>query len=207
MTGKIRILVVDDHPFVREGLRAVITAEADMEVVGEAADGRAAIREAAHLRPDVVVMDLLMPVIGGEDAIAAILAENPAQAIVVLTTVDDLEALRRVVRLGALGYVSKNAPPAELLAAIRTVHRGGVALPAAIARALLAAPAPLAAEPTEPLTPREKEILALVAEGLSNNEIAQRLVISPSTVSVHISHILGKLGLENRVQLALYVHR
>jgi DNA-binding NarL/FixJ family response regulator len=219
MTETIRILVVDDHPLVREGLEAVIALEPDMEIVGEAADGQAAVRKAAQLQPDVVLMDLLMPGMSGGDAIAAILAgqdaeERTAPRILVLTSVEDVATLCATIKAGAQGYVPKNVPPATLLEAIRTVHRGSVVLPAPLAMALLQNTSASGAMPSvslpdlvDLLTERELEVLELVAQGLNNDDIAERLVISPRTASVHVSRILGKLELENRTQAALYALR
>lgn len=215
MPEVIRILIVDDHPLVREGLQAVTALEPDMEVVGEAADGRVAVRQAAQLRPDVILMDLLMPEMSGGEAIEAILSKREAGApkILVLTSVDDIPTLCATIQAGAAGYVSKDAPPDELVEAIRTVYRGSVVLPPPIATALLQgmhdllAPAASASDPVAALTERESEVLTLVAQGLNNDDIAERLVISPRTVSVHVSHILDKLELENRTQAALYALR
>jgi DNA-binding NarL/FixJ family response regulator len=214
MTDIIRILIVDDHPLVREGLQAVIALEPDMEVVGEAVDGQSAVRRAAQLRPDVILMDLLMPEMSGDEAIEAILAKQRAGApkILVLTSVDNIEVLRDTIQAGASGYVSKDAPPTELLEAIRTVYSGSVVLPPPLATALLHTmrDSPMlssAPDLIEVLTDRELEVLTLVAQGLNNDDIAARLVISPRTVSVHVSHILGKLELENRTQAALYALR
>ncbi len=210
----IRILVVDDHPLVREGLEAVIALEPDMEVVGEAADGQTAVREASRLQPDVVLMDLLMPEMSGGDAIAAILAGQDTEGqspprILVLTSVEDIATLCGTIKAGAQGYVPKNAPPAELLEAIRLVHRGSVVLPAPLAMALLQDTPALGRvpDPVDLLTDRELEVLELVAQGLNNDDIAERLVISTRTASVHVSHILSKLELENRTQAALYALR
>lgn len=209
MAETIRILIVDDHPVVRAGLHTVIALEEDLEVVGEAADGAEAVRQAHLLHPDVILMDLLMPGMSGGDAIKKILDETPTQRILVLTSVDDVQIILATIKAGALGYVSKNAPPEELLEAIRTVHRGSVVLPRSIVRALLhkSPPPPSTSDPTDVLTEREIEVLTLVAQGLSNDEIAKRLVISPRTASVHVSHILTKLELDNRTQAALHALR
>ncbi|MFP4394004.1 MAG: response regulator [Anaerolineales bacterium] len=215
MPEVIRILIVDDHPLVREGLQAVMALEPDMEVVGEAADGQIAVRKAARLRPDVILMDLLMPEMSGGEAIQAILSKREAGVpkILVLTSVDDIPTLCATIQAGAAGYVSKDASPDELVEAVRAVHRGSVVLPPPVATALLhqahdvLAPAAFASNPVAALTEREVEVLTLVAQGLNNDDIAARLVISPRTVSVHVSHILGKLELDNRTQVALYALR
>lgn len=209
MTDTIRILIVDDHPLVREGLHAVISLEPDLDVIGECAGGAEAIRLAHLLAPDVILMDLLMPGMGGGQAITAILDTHPGQKILVLTSVDNVTTILDTVRAGALGYVSKNAPPNELLEAIRAVHHGRVVLPAPVMQALLSgepAQAPVR-HPADLLTQREIEVLTLVAQGLNNDDIAGKLVISPRTAGVHVSHILTKLGLENRTQAALYALR
>ncbi len=209
VNAKIGLLIVDDHPLVREGLQAVIAHEPDMHIVGEAADGREAVEQARRLCPDVILMDLLMPGMSGGDAVATIVAAQPAQRILLLTSVEDVPTLLATLKAGASGYVSKNAPPVELLEAIRTVSRGGMALPAPLARALLrGGPMPGgASRPVESLTDRELEVLTLVAQGLSNDAIAARFSISARTASVHVSRILAKLELENRTQAALYALR
>jgi DNA-binding NarL/FixJ family response regulator len=206
MTDVIRVMIVDDHPLVREGLQAVILQEVDMEVVGEAANGGEALRKAASLQPDVTLMDLLMPGMSGGEAIKAILRESADSRILVLTSVEDVDTILATIKAGAQGYVSKEAPPDELLEAIRTVHRGSVVLPAHIAQALLSGSPhhEAAAHPADVLTEREVEVLTLVAQGMNNDDIAERLVISPRTVSVHVSRILTKLDLDNRTQAALH---
>lgn len=210
MTNTIRILIVDDHPLVREGLHAVISMEPDLEVIGECGDGAEAMRLTRGLSPDVILMDLLMPGLDGGRAIAAILNTDPGRKILVLTSLDNIDTILDTVKSGALGYVSKNAPPDELLAAIRAVYGGRVVLPAPVMQALLGrettSPDPLR-HPENLLTQREVEVLTFVAQGLNNDDIADRLVISPRTVSVHVSHILTKLELQNRTQAALYALR
>ncbi|HNT77657.1 MAG TPA: response regulator transcription factor [Anaerolineae bacterium] len=209
MTDLIRVLIVDDHPLVREGLRAVLGQEPGLEIVGEAADGIAALAAVQRLRPDVIVMDVLMPTKDGLEAAADILRLDPAARVLLLTSVTNLERIRPTIRAGALGYISKSAPPEELEQAIRTLYRGGVYLPANLARYLLQSPGGAASSepPAALFTERELEILKLVAQGLGNDDIAARFTISPRTVGVHISHILDKLGLDNRTQAALYALR
>lgn len=208
ITTTIRLLIVDDHPLVREGLRAVLGLEPDLEIVGEAANGLEAVRLAQQMHPDIVLMDILMPHKDGIEATTEILRQCPATRVLILTSMTDIERILPTIQAGALGYVAKNTPPQELLTAIRMLHQGGIYLPAGLARRLLrvigSAPS---AQPVEALTERELEILKLVAQGLGNDEIAHRLVISSRTVGVHVSHILDKLNLTNRTQAALYALR
>lgn len=205
---RIRLLLVDDHPLVREGLRAVLGAEPDMHIVAEATNGREAAHLAQRHQPDVILMDVLMPGQDGLAATADILRHNPDARILILTSLTEIERILPTVQAGALGYVAKNRPPAELIAAIRTLHQGGIHLPGGLARQLLRAGSPTpATPPVDALTERELEILKLVAQGLGNDAIAAQLVISSRTVGVHISHILDKLFLENRTQAALYALR
>ena len=206
----IRVLIADDHPVVREGLRALISAQRDMQVVGEASDGREAVEKVRELTPDVVLLDLLMPGMGGIAAIPEVLRESPDARILVLTSYAEDDKVISAIKGGALGYLLKDSSPAELLEAIRNVFRGEAPLPPAIARKLVrefARPYTEPAIPEEPLSERELEVLALIARGLSNREIAEALVISDRTVQAHVSHILHKLHLPSRTQAALYAVR
>jgi NarL family two-component system response regulator LiaR len=209
MTETIRILIADDHAIVREGLRALIGTKPDMELVGEAADGVEAVLKARSLQPDVILLDLVMPRKDGIEAIGEIKRENPKARILVLTSFAEDEKVFPAIQSGALGYLLKDSSPQELLQAIREVYRGESSLHPAIARKLireLNRPSDLPAT-EEPLTEREVEVLILVARGLSNQEIAERLVVSERTVRTHVSNILGKLHLANRTQAALYAVR
>jgi NarL family two-component system response regulator LiaR len=205
----IRILVVDDHPLVREGLLAVLGSEPDLEVAGQAKNGDEAVQMASKLCPDVILMDLLMSPKDGVESTREILQKSPEARVLILTSSTDIERILPAVQAGALGYISKEAQPDELLEAIRSLYQGGVHLPANLTRRLLrktqGTTHPTALAPD--LTEREIEILKLVALGLGNEEIAERLVISPRTAGAHISHILEKLDLENRTQAALYALR
>jgi NarL family two-component system response regulator LiaR len=206
MTEEIRILIVDDHAIVREGQRALIETEPGMTLVGEATNGLEAIELARTLSPDVIFMDLFMPEMGGVEAIEAIKAENPKARILVLTSFAEDEKVFAAVKAGASGYLLKDATPDEILTAVRYVNRGEPAMNPIIANKLmreLQRDSDL--PPTEePLTERELDILKLVARGLSNQDIAEELVISERTVRTHVSNILSKLHLANRTQAALY---
>lgn len=210
MSKLIGVLIVDDHSIVREGLRAVIGLEDDMQVVGEAKDGNEAIALSRHLKPDVILMDLLMPNKGGIEAIREILDENPSHRILVLTSFAEVDKILPTIRSGALGYIVKNSSPGELLRAIRDVAKGAVYMQPDIARQLfhgLSQSTETPAQPIEHLSAREIEILKLVAQGLTNDEIGEQLSISSRTVGVHVTHILDKLHLNNRTQAALFALR
>jgi NarL family two-component system response regulator LiaR len=203
----IRVLIADDHPVVRRGLCALINIRSDMELVGEAVDGVEAVDKARLLKPDVILLDLMMPRQGGLEAIGEIKQENPDARILVLTSFADDDKVFPVIKAGALGYLLKDSPPELVLQAIHDVYQGESSLHPTIARKLIRElnQPPANLPPTqEPLTRREMEVLRLVARGLSNQEIASELVISEGTVRIHVSNILGKLHLANRTQATLY---
>ena len=209
MSENIRVLIADDHPLIREGLRGLLAAEPDLELVGEAADGSEAVEKTDQLRPDVILLDLVMPVKSGIEAIIEIKEKDPVARILVLTSFADDEQLFPALRAGALGYLLKDSSPQDLLRAIRSVYRGESSLHPAIARRLVlqfSQPA-VDSSPENPLTQREVEVLKLVAEGLSNQNIADELVVSERTVGKHVGNILEKLHLANRTQAALYALR
>ncbi|NLE44030.1 MAG: response regulator transcription factor [Chloroflexi bacterium] len=209
MTERIRILAVDDHAVVREGLRALIELQPDMELVGEAEDGVEAVARALSLNPDVVLMDLVMPRMSGIEAISEIRRHRPGMRILVLTSFSDNEKVFPAIRAGALGYLLKDSSPQELLQGIRDVFGGASSMHPTIARSLireLQKPAEL--PPTgDPLTERETEVLVLLARGWPNQRIADELCVSLSTVRTHVTSILSKLHLANRTQAALYALR
>ena len=205
----IRVLLVDDHAVVRAGLHLFLADQADLEVVGEAEDGASAVARALELAPDVVLMDLRMPVLDGLEATRQIRAALPQTAVVVLTTYTDTANVGQAIAAGAIGYVPKDVPPPELAATIREAARGMLHLAPVVQRTLLqAVMAPRRAEPppTE-LTEREREVLVLLAEGRSNKEIARHLHVSARTVQGHVGHVLGKLGMVSRTQAAIYATR
>ncbi|MGD8491255.1 MAG: response regulator transcription factor [Anaerolineae bacterium] len=202
----IRVLVVDDHAIVRKGIRALLAEFGDIEVVGEASDGQEAIDQAGVLNPDVILMDLVMPGVDGIEATRQITTAEAGPRILVLTSFAGDDKVFPAIKAGALGYLLKDSEPADLVEAIQQVHRGEPSLQPSIARKVLKElRRPSARPPTpDPLTDRELEVLSLVAKGLSNPEIAQRLVITEATVRTHVSNILSKLHLANRVQATLY---
>lgn len=198
----IRILLVDDHGVVRQGLRMYLRGEADFEIIGEAANGKQAIEMVRELKPDVVLMDLLMPGMNGVDATAIIRREVPDTEVIALTSVLEDQSVVGAIRAGAIGYLLKDTDGPELIRAIRAASEGQVQLsPAAAARLMREVRAP---ETPEKLTERETEVLRLLAQGLANKEIARMLEIGDKTVKTHISNIFGKLGVVSRTQAALY---
>ncbi len=209
MDASIRILIADDHAIVREGLRALIGGKPDMQVIGEAADGEQAVLQVRSLQPDIVLMDLIMPRKDGLRAIQEIRQENPQARILVLTSFGDEHQVLSAIKAGALGYLLKDSSPQELIEAIRCVHRGESSLHPAVARKLILSfgHQQSAALDVDALTERESEVLKLVAHGLSNAAIAQKLSVNEGTIRVYVTNILGKLHLQNRTQAALYALR
>ncbi|MFE2614416.1 response regulator [Micromonospora chalcea] len=214
MTTPIRVLVCDDQALIRTGFTTIIDAQPDMEAVGECGDGRAAVDLAGRLRPDVVVMDVRMPVLDGIKATRLLAGAGVAQPVKVLvvTTFNLDEYVYEALRAGASGFLLKDAPPAQLLHGIRTVASGAALLAPEVTRQLVGRYAarirPAEGAPADVgLTPRELEVLRLIADGLSNSEIAARLVISQETVKTYVSRILTKLDLRDRVQAVVYAYR
>ena len=209
MSSRIRILIADDHAIVRKGIRALLTTEPDMEVVGEACDGLEAVGQAQLLKPDVILMDLVMPILDGMEATRRITSLQPEVRILVLTSFAADDRVFPAVKAGALGYLLKDSGPEELVRAIRQVGRGEPSLEPAIASKLLyeLAHPPRQELARDPLTEREVEVLRLIAQGCSNREIADHLVITELTVRTHVSNILSKLHLASRTQAALYALR
>jgi NarL family two-component system response regulator LiaR len=215
-TCAIRVLVADDHAIVRKGICALLATEENIEVVGEAADGQSAIEQVERLRPDVVLMDLVMPGVDGLDATRRITASWPETRILVLTSFAGVDKIMPAIKAGALGYLLKDSDPEVLVESIRQVYCGNSSLHPSVARALLeevARPADSTSArdayegEVEALTNREAEVLRLVARGWSNQSIATELMISEATVRTHVSHILAKLDLASRTQAALYALR
>ena len=201
----IRVLVVDDHSVVRQGLRMFLGLDAELDVVGEASNGQEALERARQLRPDVVLMDLIMPVMDGITAIAALRRELPDTEVIALTSVLEDEKVIGAVRAGAMGYLLKDTHAEDLCRAIKAAAAGQVQLsPQAAARLLREVKAP---DNPETLTDREAEVLRLLAKGRSNKEIAQTLIIGEKTVKTHVSNILAKLNVPSRTQAALYAVR
>jgi len=209
---KIRVLVVDDHTIVREGICALLGLAGDMEVVGEAANGREALDMVTKFMPDVVLMDIAMPIMGGLEATRRICKEFPGIKVLALTQYDDREYVFPAIEAGARGFVSKRAASSELVSGIRSVHRGDSFLSPSVARLLVedyqqGASIRKSHDPYEELTDREREILKLLAEGYTTQEIADMLVISPKTVDAHKTSLMAKLDIHNRIDLVKYALR
>ena len=208
----IRVLVADDQALVRAGFRAILEEQDDLEVVGEAEDGGEAVAIARELRPDVVLMDVRMPGVDGIEATQRLLRDGDAPRVLILTTFDLDEYVYEALKAGASGFLLKDAPRDQLVGAVRTVAAGEALLAPALVRRLIEdfvrRPAPGARSPAEldDLTERELEVLTLVARGLANAEIATRLFVSEATVRTHITHILAKLGLRDRVQAVVLAY-
>jgi DNA-binding NarL/FixJ family response regulator len=195
MSNSIRLLIVDDHPVVRDGLRGMLSGQPDFEVLGEAADGLQAVAQTAQLQPDVVLMDLRMPELDGANAISRIHASHPQVRVLVLTTYDSDAEILRAIEAGATGYILKDAPRDELYRAIRATAQGQSYLSPAVATRLMGQ---LRAPAQEQLSPREIDVLGWVAKGAGNKEIARHLHISEATVKSHLLHIFEKLGASDR---------
>jgi DNA-binding NarL/FixJ family response regulator len=211
VSAPVRVAIVDDQAMVRTGFRLILDAEPDIEVVAEAGDGREALDAVARSRPDVVLMDIQMPVLDGLEATRRIVAAGDDARVVILTTFERDDYITEAVRAGASGFLIKNAPPEDLLTAVRVVAAGEALLSPSVTRRVLArlaagTPDPAAAAGLDRLTERETEVLALVAGGLSNGEIAERLYLGEATVKTHLSRVLSKLGLRDRVQAAVYAY-
>jgi NarL family two-component system response regulator LiaR len=214
--AKIRVLIADDHGMVRQGLRTFLDLHDEIEVVGEAANGLEAVEQAHHLRPDVILMDLVMPKLDGVEALRQIRALNLNAQVLVLTSFTEDDKVFPAIATGAAGYLLKDVSPDDLLRAIQAAHRGEVQLHPDITKKLMNQVAARATQPSPPhhqieamdrsaeLTERELEVLRLIANGLNNREIARQLAISEKTVKTHVSNILSKLNLADRTQAAIY---
>ncbi len=205
-TGTIRVLICDDHAILRKGIRALLSTEPDIQVVGEACDGQEVLAQVEALEPDVVLMDLVMPKMDGIEATRTLTGQGARTRVLVLTSFAADDKVFPAIKAGALGYILKDSGPDDLLQAIRQVHRGEPSLEPEIARKVLFELAhPPQRPPTpDPLTEREMDVLRLIAQGKSNRDIAEDLVLAELTVRTHVSNILGKLHLASRTQAALY---
>jgi DNA-binding NarL/FixJ family response regulator len=204
---KLRVVIADDQPMMRAGFKAVLEATGDIEVVAEAGDGEEAVRAATEHAPDVVLMDIRMPGMDGIEATRRL----PRQRVLILTTFGLDQYILDALRAGASGFLLKDAPTQEVVRAVRAVAAGDAVLSAAVTRQLLdqvarRLPAPVSRDELDLLTEREQEVLRMLANGLSNAEIAAALVVSEATVKSHVSHLLGKLGLRDRVQAVIYAY-
>ncbi len=207
----IRVLVVDDQSMVRAGFRMLLADEADIEVVAEASNGKEAVEKAARFDPTVVLMDIRMPELDGLEATRRILAADPDARVLVLTTFDLDEYVYEALRAGASGFVLKDDPPEQLIAAVRTVASGDALLSPAVTKRVIGAftrmPRPAPPRELDDLSAREREVFRLVARGLSNAQIGKELFIGETTVKTHVTHILSKLGLHDRVQAVVLAYQ
>jgi DNA-binding NarL/FixJ family response regulator len=211
VTDRVRVVLVDDDDLMRAGLRSVLSSDETIEVVGEAGDGREAVRVIRGLNPDLVLMDIRMPDLDGISATREVLADSPDLKVVVLTTFEQDDYIFDALSAGASGFLLKRTRPEELIAAIHTVAEGDSLLSPSVTRRVIdrmaGQPAPLrASKRLDELTPRESEVLELVARGLSNREIAEQFVIEESTVKTHVKRVLMKLGLRDRVQAVIFAY-
>ena len=198
----IKVLIVEDQTLMRQGLKTILELETGTVVVGEAADGESGLRLALELRPDVILMDVQLPGMSGVDATAAICAAWPAARVIILTTFDRDDYVYQGVRAGAIGFLLKDTPAENLVQTIQKVHAGEVFIQPEIASRTLRELVRPKVEPLEPLSEREREVLILIAQGLSNRDIAEKLVLSEGTIKNHVSNILNKLQAENRTHAA-----
>jgi NarL family two-component system response regulator LiaR len=207
-SNAIRVLIVDDHSVVREGLRAFLALQDGIEIAGEAADGEEAVEAAARLRPDVILMDLVMPRLDGVAAMRSLREQVPDARVIVLTSFLDDDKLLPALRAGAAGYLLKNAAPQELARAVRAAHAGEALLdPVVAARLVETLAADGGEQPLDRLTPREREVLVLIGRGFPNKRIARELEVSEKTVKTHVGHVLAKLGVHDRTQAAVFAVR
>jgi two-component system, NarL family, response regulator LiaR len=208
LAEQIRVLLVDDHAVVREGLRTFLALQEGIEIAGEAADGEEAVRAGERLRPDVVLMDLVMPKLDGVAAMRILRERVPKTRVIVLTSFLDDDKLLPALRAGAAGYLLKNTPPQELVRAVRAAHAGEALLdPVVAARLVESLAASGEEEPIDRLTKREREVLELIGRGLPNKRIALELGVAEKTVKTHVSHVLAKLGVTDRTQAAVIAVR
>jgi DNA-binding NarL/FixJ family response regulator len=212
MTGRVRVMLVDDDHLLRSGLRAILSSDDSIEVVDEAENGRLAVQRARHQRPDVVLMDVRMPDLDGIAATAELLKATPTTKVIILTTFEIDEYILGALRAGASGFLLKRSSPEQLIAAIHTVAEGEALLSPSVTRRLIerVAAHPILSRKTDPrlaeLTTREREVLELIAEGLSNAEIAEALIIEASTVKTHVKNVLAKLDVRDRLQAVIFAY-